>query len=88
MRISIKYLSVLCAVLLTIFGHSDAADETVVVYCYSGQTSAYVTAYLKVLGYDAKSLKFGANTMIWNRIPAGKFVTASAVMDYDYVTGP
>jgi len=36
-------------------------DQTIVVYCYSGQTSAFTTAYLKVLGYDAKSLKFGVN---------------------------
>jgi rhodanese-related sulfurtransferase len=36
-------------------------DKTIVVYCYSGQTSAFTAAYLKVLGYDAKSLKFGAN---------------------------
>lgn len=35
----------------------------IVVYCYTGQTSAFVTAYLKVLGYNAKSLKFGVNGM-------------------------
>ena len=33
----------------------------VVTYCYTGQTSAIVTAYLRVLGYDAYSLKFGMN---------------------------
>ncbi|MDA3821725.1 MAG: rhodanese-like domain-containing protein [Bacteroidales bacterium] len=38
-------------------------DKTIVVYCYTGQTSAFVAAYLKVLGYDAKSLKFGMNGM-------------------------
>lgn len=38
-------------------------DKTIVVYCYSGQTSAFTAAYLKVLGYDAKSLKFGVNGM-------------------------
>ncbi|MFA9389864.1 MAG: rhodanese-like domain-containing protein [Prolixibacteraceae bacterium] len=32
-------------------------------YCYTGQTSAVVTAYLRVLGYDATSLKFGMNAM-------------------------
>lgn len=35
----------------------------VVTYCYTGQTSAVITAYLKVLGYDAKSLTFGMNGM-------------------------
>ena len=36
-------------------------DKKVVTYCYTGQTSAVVTAYLRVLGYDAYSLKFGMN---------------------------
>jgi len=34
-------------------------DETIVVYCYTGHTAAQVTALLNMLGYDAKSLKFG-----------------------------
>ncbi len=36
-------------------------SEQIVTYCYTGQTSAVVTAYLRVLGYDAYSLKFGMN---------------------------
>jgi len=36
-------------------------DKIVVPYCYTGQHSAFVTAYLKMIGYDAKSLLFGAN---------------------------
>lgn len=36
-------------------------DAKVVTYCYTGQTSAVITAYLRVLGYDALSLKFGMN---------------------------
>ena len=35
----------------------------VVTYCYTGQTSAVITAYLRVLGYDAYSLTFGMNGM-------------------------
>jgi rhodanese-related sulfurtransferase len=38
-------------------------DAKVVTYCYTGQTSAVVTAYLNVLGYDAYSLLFGMNKM-------------------------
>lgn len=41
-------------------------NKTVVVYCYTGQTSASMTAYLKVLGYDAKTLLFGANGMMYD----------------------
>ncbi len=33
----------------------------IVTYCYTGQTSAVVTACLNVLGYDAYSLTFGMN---------------------------
>lgn len=33
----------------------------VVTYCYTGQTSAVLTAYLNVLGFDAYSLTFGIN---------------------------
>lgn len=35
----------------------------VVTYCYTGQTSAVMTACLRVLGYDAYSLSFGMNGM-------------------------
>jgi len=32
-------------------------------YCYTGQTSAVVTAYLRVLGFDAHSVLFGMNNL-------------------------
>lgn len=44
--------------------------KTVVTYCWTGQTSSMVTAYLTVLGYDAKSLSFGANGMIYSALDA------------------
>lgn len=36
-------------------------NSKVVTYCYTGQTSAVITAYLNVLGFDAYSLLFGMN---------------------------
>lgn len=39
----------------------DPEANTIVTYCYTGQTSAVITATLNVLGYDAKSLLFGMN---------------------------
>jgi len=37
-------------------------NQSIVTYCYTGQTSSIITAYLHVLGYDkAKSLLFGMN---------------------------
>ncbi|MCK5402451.1 MAG: rhodanese-like domain-containing protein, partial [Flavobacteriaceae bacterium] len=36
-------------------------NAKVVNYCYTGQTSAVLTAWLRVLGYDAYSLTYGMN---------------------------
>jgi rhodanese-related sulfurtransferase len=36
-------------------------SKKIVTYCYTGQTSAVITAYLNVLGYDSYSLLFGMN---------------------------
>ncbi len=41
-------------------------DKPVVVYCWTGQTSSAVVAVLRSLGYDAKSLLYGANSMIYD----------------------
>ena len=38
-------------------------DKQIVTYCYTGQTSAVITAYLNILGYDAYSLLFGMNKL-------------------------
>jgi rhodanese-related sulfurtransferase len=57
-------------------------DKTIVVYCYTGQNSARIASYLRVLGYDAKSLKFGANGMIYDELTGHKWVESA---DYDYV---
>ncbi len=63
-------------------------DKPVVVYCYTGQTSAFVTAYLRVLGYDAKSLLYGTNGMIYD-IMKSKSMTIwsdSQIKNYEKVT--
>ena len=59
-------------------------DKTIVVYCYTGQTSANMASYLRVLGYDAKSLKFGCNSMIYDEMPGGKW-SETEIWGYDYV---
>lgn len=63
------------------------ADKTIVVYCYTGQTSAFLTAYLRLLGYDAKSLLYGANGMIYDKLGDMGLTTFSdsQIMGYDYV---
>ncbi|MBI9059492.1 MAG: rhodanese-like domain-containing protein [Labilibaculum sp.] len=51
------------------------SDATIVTYCWTGQTSSMITAYLNVLGYDALSLKFGSNNMIYPILESHQFVT-------------
>ncbi|MDY0102100.1 MAG: rhodanese-like domain-containing protein [Lentimicrobium sp.] len=36
-------------------------SKEVLTYCYTGQTSAAITAYLRVIGYNAKSVLWGMN---------------------------
>jgi rhodanese-related sulfurtransferase len=60
-------------------------DETVVVYCWTGQTSANMAAYLRVIGYDAKSLLFGANGMIYGELEDHKW-GPDKIQGFDYVT--
>ena len=42
------------------------SGEIVLVYSSDGFDSAYLTAFLRVLGYNAKSMLYGANTFAWN----------------------
>lgn len=53
----------------TYSGLDSASDANVVTYCYTGQTSAVMTACLRVLGYDAYTMTFGMNG-IYNTNPA------------------
>jgi rhodanese-related sulfurtransferase len=56
-------------------------DAKVVTYCWTGQTSSMMTAYLTVLGYDSNSLKFGVNSMIYDNLEGHKW---TASLDYDF----
>ncbi len=44
------------------------ADKEVVVYCGTGHNSAFVTAYLRLFGYDAKTLRFGNNSFMHDKM--------------------
>jgi len=59
-------------------------DKTIVVYCYTGQGSANLAAYLRLIGYDAKSLKYGANAMIHDQMTKSTWA-ASHIQDYALV---
>jgi rhodanese-related sulfurtransferase len=49
---------------------SIPADKTVVVYCGTGHNSAFATAFLRLFGYDAKTLKYGNNSFMHDRMVA------------------
>lgn len=38
-------------------------SDLCLVYCFTGQTSSYITAWLQVLGYNAKSILYGVNKL-------------------------
>jgi rhodanese-related sulfurtransferase len=44
------------------------ADKEVVVYCGTGHNSAFVTAYLRLFGYNAKTLRFGNNGFMHDKM--------------------
>ena len=47
--------------------------KPIIVVCYTGQTAAASIAYLKVLGYDVKSIAYGFNNMYWSELPGHKW---------------
>ena len=49
------------------------SEEPLAVYCYTGMTSAQVTAYLRLLGYDAHSIMYGMNGFDYADCPASKY---------------
>ncbi|MDF1546980.1 MAG: rhodanese-like domain-containing protein [Bacteroidales bacterium] len=65
-------------------------DKPIVVYCYTGQHSAFVAAYLRILGYDAHSLAYGANGFMNAKMQAEighAFGPSVDINDYELVAG-
>ncbi len=65
-------------------------NRTIAIWCYTGNTSAFVAAYLRVLGYDAKSQLYGANAMIYDLIIAkglSSWRRDRDIMNYPFITG-
>jgi rhodanese-related sulfurtransferase len=58
-------------------------DKTIVVYCYTGQTSAQIVAYLQMLGYTAKSLSFGMNGFAYGVMTKSKYTVPTT--DYSAI---
>lgn len=43
-------------------------DRIVVVYCGTGHNSGFATAYLRLFGYDAKTLRYGNNSFMYDKM--------------------
>jgi rhodanese-related sulfurtransferase len=43
-------------------------DRTVVVYCGTGHNSGFATAFLRLFGYDARTLKYGNNSFMHDKM--------------------
>lgn len=48
-------------------------EENIIIYSYNGQRSAYILAYLKLLGYNVKIIEFGAYSLLSKLFKEPKF---------------
>lgn len=48
-------------------------DRKIVTYCWTGQTSSAVTFYLRLLGFDAYGLQWGANALVNSQLTSNKW---------------
>jgi rhodanese-related sulfurtransferase len=51
---------------------SIPVDKTVVVYCGTGHNSSFATAFLRLFGYDARTLRYGNNGFMYNKMVSEK----------------
>lgn len=43
-------------------------NKTVVIYCGTGHNSGFATAYLRLFGYDARTLSYGNNSFMYDKM--------------------
>ncbi len=63
-------------------------DKTIIVYCWTGQHSSQITAYLNMLGYNAKSLLFGSNHLFHGDLTGHKWTVAGQGGDFELEVTP
>jgi len=44
------------------------SDKTIVIYCGTGHNSGFATAFLRLFGYDARTLKYGNNSFMYDKM--------------------
>lgn len=75
--------------------HSDEdiltlpTDRPLVVYCFTGQNASYANAFLALLGYEVRSLDYGANSFIHQTMlttqPPGRSFSANHVKNFPLI---
>lgn len=68
------------------------SDQPIIIYSGSGHSSACIAAYLTVLGYNVKTLLFGANQLFYSSMGSalellGEKFKPDEIRNYPYVTG-
>lgn len=68
------------------------SESPIAIYSGTGQESAFYTAYLRLLGYDVKSILFGMNNIDYYMLLRADAIIPYAfqpsyIMDYPYTTG-
>lgn len=63
--------------------------KSIVLYCATGQSSGYAVSYLRLLGYDAKFVIYGASGMIYDDLKDKglELFTKDDIKNYPYVKG-
>ena len=67
-------------------------NKKILVYSYNGQISAFIVAYLRILGYEAYSLKYGASQfslerLLWSEETRDFIFDVTDVKNYQYQKG-
>ena len=59
-------------------------DKPIVIYCFTGQHASMAAAYLNLLGYDARVLKYGANSFMHSKLVKNKWHPFTPKKIYNY----
>ncbi len=67
------------------------ADKKILVYCFTGQNAAFTVAYLRMLGYNAFTVGFGANSFMHSTLVSRSgwhgFKAAEKLNDFPLISG-
>lgn len=73
------------------FLNTIPSDKKVLVYCFTGQHSAFTVAYLRMLGYNAYTLGFGANSFMHSTLVSKEgwhgFEASKKLHEFPLITG-